>query len=83
MTRTCAYLPSLDGFRTSTGFAPATTLKPHLASRDNRNAGDSPGLYEVDVFYFSIFFGRCYDFSTPCFFPEIAAGTVCVGGAAR
>ena len=50
---------------------------------DNRNAGDSPGLYEVDVLYFSIFLGRCYDFSTPCSFPEIAAGTVCVGGAAR
>lgn len=27
--------------------------------------------------------GRCYDFSTPCFLPETAAGTVCAGGAAR
>ena len=29
-------------------------------------------------------FGRCYDYSTPCSLPEIeiAAGTVCAGGAA-
>ena len=59
----------------------AHDVEPSKAEKTRNNACDSPGLYEVDVLYFSIF-RPLLRFLYPLFLPEIAAGTVCAGGAA-
>ena len=50
MTRTCALLPSSDVNQVC-----ARDVEPSNAQTIEKNACDSPRLYEVEVLYFSIF----------------------------